>query len=112
MGSYAIPTQSIQSEQPLRLVTPYGSTTATNNNNTNNKNIIMMGNKGIAAAIIAKNNSQATTSDHPLNDDDGCYAEEDLEAEPTWSVFVGSIGFIVFGVIALIAGFVSIFWRH
>lgn len=117
--SFVIPPHIIQSKRQPRLVTPpYGSTanngngsnSTTTSTNSSKKKMFMISNQGIAAAIMAKNNGHTHTSSD--NDDEDCDAEEDLEAEPTWSVFLESIGFVVFGVIALNAGLISVFWRH
>lgn len=74
----------------------YGSTSATST---------MKGNQGIGAAILAQKKIQRSVYSSRNSEEN--VAEEDLEAEPSLFAFLEAIGFIIFGVIALVAGLVS-----
>ena len=66
---------------------------------------VPLGNQAIGAAILAKKQSDSLRSSASSLENDG---EVDVDIPPTWSDFCIAIFFVVFGVVALCAGLVSI----
>ncbi|KAL7505449.1 hypothetical protein ACHAWX_000613 [Stephanocyclus meneghinianus] len=66
---------------------------------------VPLGNQAIGAAILAKKKSDSLRSSANSLENDG---EVDVDIPPTWSDFCIAIFFVVFGVVALFAGLVSI----
>ena len=83
------------------IVPPYGSTPGAKPK--------AMSNKEIAKSIAEKNRLKIQAEKNEVDSSDTEEEDDPQDVFPTWADFVIAVGYIVFGIIALSAGLVSIF---
>jgi len=92
IGASGMPRSSSSPDMPTKgpKMLPYGS--------------VVGGNKGIAAALMAKKKSEENGNVATVDEE----GSVDVDEPPTWGDFATAIFFIIFGMVALVAGLVSI----